>query len=91
MNAATETFTCELTIPGRKSPAVFVRDADAASHAWYATGTHGGRQGFGLSHPNDSGLMRIYPITRRGMPGECLPFWVREVVSGGAPRLEVIA
>lgn len=90
MNAA-ETFTCELTIPGRKAAVTFVREMNAASHAWYAVGTQGGRQGFGLSHPNDAGLMRVFPITRRGMPGTHLPCWVREVVSGGAPHLEVVA
>lgn len=86
-----ETFTCDLSIPGRKRPLTFTRPADGRSDQWYAVGANGGRQGFGLTAANERGLMRVYPITGRrgGMPGAPLPVWVREVVTGGSPRLEV--
>jgi hypothetical protein len=34
--------------------------------------------------------MRVFPMTRDGMPGTWLPFRVREVTIGGSPRLEVL-
>lgn len=89
MTTPTETFSCELHIPGRKSALTFRRDIDAREDAWFAPTT--GRGGFALSAANTQGLMRIYPIVARsGMPGAPLTGWVREVTADGSPRLELV-
>lgn len=89
MTTPTETFSCELRIPGRKSALTFRRDIDAREDAWFAPTT--GRGGFALSSTNVQGLMRIYPIVARsGMPGAPLAVWVREITTGGSPRLELV-
>lgn len=101
MNSATvetapETFTCEVTIPGRKSPLTFTRAVDGRTDSWFASTAKLGAtgraawRGFSLSSESSNGTMRVYPLTRDGMPGVWLPFRVRETTIGGSPRLEVL-
>ena len=93
---ASETFTCELQIPGRKRPLTFVRECDGRTDSWFASTAKPGAtgraawQGYQLSSESADGTMRVFPLTRDGMPGAWLPFRVREVTRDGSVALEVL-